>query len=133
MPEAPFFRVLWDFSCYVQSLYSLPYENIVFNDKVYWLLTFFQDQFSRCRIKWNSTLCQCCLHNATGRCSGRDHMVVVFTTTYAICAYHHWCCEFNFCLGRGVQYYVIKFVNDLLQVGGFLRKISYLMIKSIDC
>jgi hypothetical protein len=29
-----FFGVLWDCSCYVQSLYSLPYENIVFNDKV---------------------------------------------------------------------------------------------------
>jgi hypothetical protein len=27
-------RILWDFSCYVQSLYSLPYGNIVFNDKV---------------------------------------------------------------------------------------------------
>ena len=24
---------------------------------------------------------------------GRDHMVVGFTTTYAISAYHHWCCE----------------------------------------
>ena len=22
-------------------------------------------------------------------CRGRDHMVIVFTTTYAICAYHH--------------------------------------------
>jgi hypothetical protein len=26
---------------------------------------------------------------------GRDHMVVGFTTTYAISAYHHWCCEFD--------------------------------------
>jgi hypothetical protein len=25
----------------------------------------------------------------------RDHMVVEFTTTYAISAYHHWCCEFK--------------------------------------
>ena len=30
----PFFRVLWDLSSYVQFLYSLPYENIVINDKV---------------------------------------------------------------------------------------------------
>ena len=66
-----------------------------------------------------------CLHNATGRCSGRDHMVVVFTTTYAVCVFHHCCCEFNFCLRRGVQYYVIKFVNDLLQVGGFLRVLRF--------
>ena len=26
---------------------------------------------------------------------GRDRMVVEFTTTYAIGAYHHWCCEFE--------------------------------------
>jgi hypothetical protein len=45
----------------------------------------------------------------------RDHdrMVVGFTTTYAISAYHHWCCEFESLLGRGVQHYVIKFVSDL--------------------
>jgi hypothetical protein len=47
--KPPFFRVLWDCSCYVKSLYSLPYENIVFNDKVCLLLTFFQDQSSGCR------------------------------------------------------------------------------------
>jgi len=33
-------------------------------------------------------------------------MVVGFTTTYAISAYHHWCCEFEFRSGRGVQHYV---------------------------
>jgi hypothetical protein len=37
-------------------------------------------------------------------------MVIGFTTTYAINVYHHW---------RGVQHYVIKFVSDLRQVGGF--------------
>jgi len=47
-------------------------------------------------------------------------MVVGFTTTYAISAYHHWCCEFKSWSGRGVQHYVIKFVSNLLQVGGFL-------------
>ena len=40
---------------------------------------------------------------------GRDRMVVGFTTTYAISAYHHWCCEFESRSGRGVHY-VIKFV-----------------------
>jgi hypothetical protein len=47
---------------------------------------------------------------------GRDHMVVGFTTTYAISAYHYWCCEFESRSGRGVQHYVIKFVSDLRQV-----------------
>jgi len=37
---------------------------------------------------------------------GRDRMVVGFTTTYAISAYHHWCCEFESRSGRGVQHYV---------------------------
>ena len=47
---------------------------------------------------------------------GRDHMAFRFTTTYAISAYHHWCCEFQSRSGRGVQHYMIKFVSDLLQV-----------------
>jgi len=37
---------------------------------------------------------------------GRDRMVVGFTITYAISAYHHWCCEFVSRSGRGVQHYV---------------------------
>ena len=48
-------------------------------------------------------------------------MVVGFTTTYAITAYHHWCCEFESRSVRGVQHYVIKCVNDLWQVCGLLR------------
>jgi hypothetical protein len=51
----------------------------------------------------------------------RGRMVVGFTTTYAISAYPHRCCEFEFRSGRGLQHYVIKFVSDLRQVGGFLR------------
>ena len=39
---------------------------------------------------------------------GRDRMVLGFTTTYAISAYHHWCCEFESRSGRSVQHYVIK-------------------------
>jgi hypothetical protein len=46
---------------------------------------------------------------------------ILNTTTYAISAYHHWRCEFESRSGRGVQHYVIKFVSDLRQVGGFLR------------
>jgi len=42
---------------------------------------------------------------------------IVYTKgAVAIGAYHHWCCEFEFCSGRGVQHYVIKFVSDLWQV-----------------
>ena len=48
-------------------------------------------------------------------------MLVGFTTTYAIRAYHHWCCEFESRSGRGVQHYVIQFASDLWQVGGFLQ------------
>jgi len=52
---------------------------------------------------------------------GRDSMVVGFTTTYAISAYATDCCVFESrSVLRGVQHYVIKFVNDLRQVGGFL-------------
>ena len=39
---------------------------------------------------------------------GNDRMVVGFTC--AICAYHHWCREFESRSGRDVQHYVIKFV-----------------------
>ena len=48
-----------------------------------------------------------------------------FTTTYASGAYHHWCCGFDSRPGRGVQHYVIKFVSDLWQVGGFLRVLRF--------
>jgi hypothetical protein len=33
---------------------------------------------------------------------GRDRMVVGFTTTYTISAYHHYGCEFETCSWRGV-------------------------------
>jgi hypothetical protein len=55
---------------------------------------------------------------------GRDRMVVGFTTTYEISVYHHWC-EFESRSGRGVQHYVIKFVSDLRQVGGFPRTLRF--------
>ena len=55
---------------------------------------------------------------------GRDRMVVGFTTTYAISAYHHSFCEFEYRLWQCVQHYVIKFVSDLRQVGGFFRMLD---------
>ena len=44
---------------------------------------------------------------------------VGFTTTYAISAYHHWCCEFESDQGEvySIQHYVIKFVSDFLETG----------------
>ena len=52
-----------------------------------------------------------------------DRMVVGFTTTCAISAYHHQCCEFESRSGEvySIQHCVINFVSDLRQVGGFLR------------
>jgi hypothetical protein len=59
--------------------------------------------------------------------SGRDCMVVWFTTTYAISAYPHWSCEFK---PRSdevylIQHYVIKFVIYLRQVSGFLWALQF--------
>ena len=56
---------------------------------------------------------------------GRDHMVVGFTTAFAISAYHYWCCELESRSGRGVQQYVITFVSDMRQVDGFLRVLRF--------
>jgi hypothetical protein len=52
---------------------------------------------------------------------GRDRMVVEFTTTCGMSTYHHLCCEFKSRSGKvySIQHYVIKFVSDLQQVGGF--------------
>ena len=59
------------------------------------------------------------------RCRGSDRMVAGFTTTSAISAYHHSCCEFESRSVRGVQHYVITFVSDLRQVGAFLRVVRF--------
>jgi len=83
----------------------------------------------RCGCSFIWFLCNCwpsmfslSFHNIIGV---RDRMVVGFTTTYAINVYHHWCCEFASRSGRGVQHYVIKFVSDLRQVGGFHRVLPF--------
>ena len=49
------------------------------------------------------------VYQHTGSRRSRDHIVVEFTTTYAIRGYHHRCCEFESRSGRDVQYYVIRF------------------------
>ena len=58
---------------------------------------------------------------------GRDRMVVGAITTYAVNAYHHFHCEFETCSDEVflIQHYVIKFVSDMRQVGGFLRVLQF--------
>ena len=48
-------------------------------------------------------------------------MVVGLITTYVISAYHHYYCEFESRSDEvcSIQHYVIKFVSDLRQFGGF--------------
>ena len=60
---------------------------------------------------------------------GRNGMIVEFITTYAISAYHHLRCEFGPRSGEvySIQHYVIKFVSDLRQVGGFIRILRFLL------
>jgi hypothetical protein len=58
-------------------------------------------------------------------CRGHGRMVVGFTTTYAISAYHHWCRGFDSRTRRDVQHYVIKFVSDLPQICGFHLVIQF--------
>ena len=43
-------------------------------------------------------------HNEWGACRGGECMIVGFTTTYAISAYHHWSCEF---MVRCTQYNIM--------------------------
>jgi hypothetical protein len=54
-------------------------------------------------------------------------MVVGFITTYAISDYHHYHCEFESHSDEvySIQHYVIKFVSDLRQIGGFLRVLRF--------
>jgi hypothetical protein len=45
-------------------------------------------------LKYDKKTNYFCPSKSGGHCV-RDRMVVGFTTTYAIGAYHHWCCEFE--------------------------------------
>ena len=58
---------------------------------------------------------------------GPDRMLVGFTTTYAISAYHHRSCEVKSHSGEvyWIQHYVIKFVSDLQHMGGFLHTLRF--------
>ena len=80
----------------------------IFGFPIFWLLQYLMRLIPE-KCCWHSDFYVChgvfisiCIR---GRC-GRDRMVVGFTTTYAISAYHHWCCEFESRSGRGVQHNV---------------------------
>ena len=66
---------------------------------------------------------------------GRDRMVVGFTTTCTISACHHFSCEFESRSGEvySIQHYVIKFVSDLCQVGGFFPGTPVSFANKTDC
>jgi hypothetical protein len=76
------------------------------------------------RVQWPEVVCFVDLFRSR---RGHVHMVVGFTTTYAINAYHHKCCEFESHSGEvySVQHYVIKFVSNLWQNNGFLRVLRF--------
>jgi hypothetical protein len=50
---------------------------------------------------------------------------VLFNVVGVFPYFHYTCCEFESQSGRGLQHYVIKFVSDLREFGGFLRVIRF--------
>ena len=58
---------------------------------------------------------------------GRDRMVVEFTTTYGIRAYHNFIVISNPTYNEmySIQLYLIKFVSDLWQDSGFLQVLPF--------
>jgi hypothetical protein len=85
----------------LQRIYNFKYQKFVYSNKS------------------APSIYQYPLNDRSGR--GRPFhncMVVGFTTTCAISAYHHYSFEFEPC--SLLFNYVIKFVSYLLQVGGFL-------------
>ena len=63
-------------------------------------------------------------YNLGGR-HGRDRMVVGLITTYAISAYHFVSSNPVYGEVYSIQHYVITFVSDLRQVGGFLLVLQF--------
>ena len=90
---------------YTSSLLHCNYEFRLLPDKWWWWNEFILNLFRR----------------------GRDHMVVGFTTTCAISAYHHQSCDFESRSGEeySIPHYVIKCVSDLRQVDGFPRSFCF--------
>ena len=77
----------------------------------------------------------CIVYSQQNGHHGHAHMVVGFTTTNVISAYHHWSCEFKSRSGAGysIQHYVIKFISDLRQVCGFLQVLGFHLPIKLTC
>jgi hypothetical protein len=104
---------------FLRSVFLIYFFKIFYFLVVILITIFKAEFFLYCGI---SLLFIWALYSLSNRCRhGRDRIIVGFTTTYAISAFHHWCYEFESRSGRGVQHYVIMFVSFLRQVGGFLR------------
>ena len=69
--------------------------------------------------------CFCIWRLMKSHCDSHSLLYLISKTTYAISAYHHWCCGFDSRSGRGVHYYVIKYVSVLREVGGFFRVLQF--------
>ena len=61
--------------------------------------------------------------SSSGNRHGGDHIVVGFTTTYTISAYHHWSCEFESCSWRDVLDTSVK-VCQWLAAGQWFSPVS---------
>ena len=73
-----------------------------------------------------------------GQLGGRhshDCMVVGFTTTYAIHAYHHWSCEYKSRSDEvySIQHYVIKFDSEFVTDHWFSPDIPVPSTNKTDC
>ena len=80
--------------------------------------------FISCFSKWHF-LSQVFLPSMLRSRHGHDSMVIGFTTTYAISVGHHQRSNLNLGEVYSIQHYVIKFVCDLRQVGGFPRALWF--------
>jgi hypothetical protein len=120
------FNITWEPTSGIISNITSRLINNDFMPNLYWC--FFLCILTMCRKIHSASPCRRYLPEvglfsrfltlALRCCRCRDRMVV--GTTYALSVYHHWCCEFESRLGRGVQPYVIRFVSDLRQVVGVL-------------
>ena len=91
--------------------------------KILLIIFFYQSQM----CKKNPHICRITYLKEGTRLSWSWSYASWITTTYAISAYHQWSCEFKFRSGEvySILHYVIKFVSDLRQVGGFLRVLRF--------
>ena len=84
-------------------------------------------------ILYNYSILMRSIHILSRGRLGRDCMVVWITTTYVINTYHHQRGQFEPRSGKvySIQQYLIKFVSDFQQGGGFLRVLRFPPLKKM--